>query len=396
MAQQKKGDRATGPLLVDGRWKYRYPAEGYPGYWLVSFWVAGPDGKPKQSSKRHPFTDPGEEAAELARAQAMVDELNCAAKLAAGTTIGDAIDHYPAYLAAGDDKLELEPKSKGAIKTDVYRLKSFFDEASRTLPVADLTEADCRARYEAIKASLKFDTVYGTMSVVKKFLAWCVRQRWARANVAEGIRAKGQKNDGGKGKKQLNFDHLAKWQEKAFELAEQGDDSAVAALLTIHSGLRESLIVSRRVGDVDMEGAVLWVREAQPNRTKRVPSMNCILEERLWAPLLSLTLGRDGKEWLFAGERTRLTGHRHRDWVTDNIRRICRLAGVPDDTHAHGMRGAGMSLENASGEFLAKIQARKGHGMGSAVTRRAYLSAESIAKRRQRNTMMALAGGKAS
>lgn len=390
MAQQKKGDRAKGPIFAGGEWKYRYPKIGYPAYWQVVIFDAHTG---KATSKKLPFTDEGSEATMLAQAQGQVDELNCTAKLAAGTTVGDAMDFYPRYLASPDD--DSDPQSPGAIKTVMFRLRGIFDERLRAMPIADLTEADCRAAYEALKARRAFDTVFGSVGQAKKFLRWCVAKKWARANPMQGLKAKGTKNDGGKGKKQLNFNELAKWKECAFDLAEKGDVGAVAALLPLYTMLRATMIVTRRVGDVDMQGALVLVRDKQPNRTKKVPEMNCIEEERLWPILQSLTLGRSSGEWLFAGERTRQTGHRDRSWVKEQIRRVCRLAGVREDTHTHGMRGAAISAATMSGDFLERIQARAGHAPGSDVMRRAYQSAESISKRRQRATMAAIAGGRA-
>lgn len=392
MAQEKKGDRAKGPIFVDGEWKYRYPKTGYPAYWQVVIFDVRPD-KKKTTTKKYPFTDEPTEVEALAKAHGQVDEMNCAAKLAAGTTIADAMEFYPKYLAEPDGADD-EPMSPGAIRTVMFRLRNVFDERLRALPITDLTEADCRAAYELLKSRRAFDTVFGAIGQAKKFLRWCVAKKWARANPMEAIRAKGTKNDGGKGKKQLGFNELAKWKEVAFDLAEKGDVGAVAALLPLYTMLRATMIVTRRVGDVDMQGALVWVRDKQPNRTKRVPEMNCIEEERIWPILHSLTLGRGAGEWLFAGERTRKTGHRDRSWVKEQIQRVCRLAGVSEDTHTHGMRGAAISAATMSGEFLERIQKRAGHAAGSDVTRRAYQSAESISKRRQRATMAALAGGK--
>lgn len=398
MAQQKKGNRAKGPVFVDGEWKYRYPKTGFPAYFQIAYFDIV-DGKPKPTTEKLPFTDEASEALALARAQDKVASYNCEMTLAAGTTIGDGIEAYPKALVAGYDapgtKTGIrEPLGDESITTEIHRLEAFFDDELLVLPVADLTAAQCQARYEVLRAEQAFDTVYYTMGVARRFLQWCVIRKWARENVMIGVRARGRKKHGGKGKHQLNFDDLAKWNAKAIELAEDGDVGAAAALLC--SIFRAEVIVTRRVGDIDLNGAVIHVRDKERNRTKGVPELACIEDERLWPILMSLTLGRDKTAWLFPGERVRVTGHRRREWVTEQVKRICREAGVSEETHAHGMRGAAASAATMNGEFLMKVQAQMGHTPGSAVMGRSYQTAESIARRRQKHLMMAMAGGKAS
>jgi integrase len=390
-SKRKDIDRATGP--------YRY-ADRY----AVKRISADPTEKPKY--RTFPFGSPATEAAAKAEAQAYVDRLNEAARLAQGVTIEEAIVAFEARLRA-------KGRVTGTVHTLLFRLRNFFPADVKRMAVSALDRPYCEQLFHEMATRPDArpgregqlpaaDTALNTLAVARQLLTFCVQQKWARSNPLGEAREPGrfrpedagERNPGGKGKKQLKFDHLEIWEAKAFELAEDGDDGAAAGLIAYKIGLRATKIVTRQAKHVDMDGALLRVPREGPVRTKRTPELILIEDERLRPILASLAKDKSPDDWLFPGERTRLTGHRDRNWVADQIQRVCRLAGVPEDTHAQGMRGVSMSLDYMDGKALATIQEQRGHRQGSDVTQRSYLTAEAIQRRRQRRLMEVIGGGK--
>lgn len=466
MAQRRKGDRAMA---------YRYPKAVlgrpplYPGYFLVV--TIGADGKRIQ--KKYAFTTPAEE--QVARQDAEDDArvTNEEAEIAQGMTVEQAMDAYPERLR--------KKNRQRTIETNMNQLRNMFPEVVRMLPdkrivpatscsggkviyprrmpVADLTEPFCIALYEHLcsrpgRGGLlqAVDTTLNSLKTARRLLNFCVERKWARSNPLRAFRPEGERNPGGKGKKQLNFEALSKWEAKAYELAEAGDEGAAAGLIALKLALRASVVVSRRASHIDLGGAILRVpAEGRANRTKRAPEIIPVMDVRLRPILASLKVGKELADgWLFPASggagpgRRRFTedtrqvilaeydqaiasgeggesvlirhavttamicvwrrraprpidfalGHRNRAWLAEQIRRVCRAAGVSEDTHAHGMRGASASLDHIDGKTLAEIQMWLGHQHGSSVTEAAYLTADAIHRRRQRALMQAVPGGK--
>jgi integrase len=388
MPSRKPIDRALGP--------YRYPTH----YMTVRIAadVTGPRGR---EVRNFPFASATSEPDARAAAQRYVDRLNENARLAQGVTVEEAIESYTVRLRK---KLRA-----GTVATALFRLHNFFPIDARRAPVSALDRPHCETLYAEMSVRPDkrgnppaTDTALNTLSVARKFLDYCVESKWARSNALGQAREPSRfrpdaadRNPGGKGKKQLNFDALAPWEAKAYELAEAGDEGAAAGLIALKLGLRATMIVTRRTSHVDLEGAILRVpREGPANRTKRAPEIIPVMDERLRPILASLKADRPADAWLFPGDRTRLTGHRDRNWVAEQIRRVARLAGVPDDTHAHGMRGASASLDHIDGKTLAEIQLWLGQRQGGGVLKGSYLTADAIARNRQRKLMRVIPGEK--
>jgi len=380
MARRNPTDRALGPYR-DVRRKPHYRVV------IVPAEVVGSRGRETFS---FPFTGPADEAAARAEAEQFIVDFNSRAKLNAGVTVEEALLAY--------ERDHVKALTGGTIRTNLFRLRAFF-RGSLSAPVSAIDLPHCERLFAELAARQAPDTALNTLSVARKFLTYCVRQRWIRANPLDGWRPEpesiGQRNPGGKGMKQLSFDHLAIWERKAFDLAEAGDRGAAASLIAFKLSLRASKIVDRQAKHVDMNGALLRVPRTGPqNRKKRHPELIPVEDERLRPVLASLAHGLAPDDWLFPAERRRVTGHRDRYWVAQQVKRICRAAGVPEDTHAHGMRGVSMSLELIDGRTLATIQQQAGHDHGSAVTEGSYITAEAIARARQRKLLKALKGGK--
>jgi hypothetical protein len=74
------------------------------------------------------------------------------------------------------------------------------------------------------------------------------------------------------GKPQLRIDESRRWLRVALQLADEGEEGAVAAMMTLLMNMRCSEIVNRIARDVDDEGRVLWIS---------APSRRCEPAQRL-------------------------------------------------------------------------------------------------------------------
>lgn len=493
MPQHKKGDRALGPT-VENPDLYRSPAikpgrpRRYPGYFAV---VVIPADDPARQVTKYRFTSPATEAARRAEAMKDVADFNAGAELAAGVTVENALLEYPERLRkVGDGRSKKKRKNgRRTIETKMGQLEHVFPAAAKLLPdgslvpaksdgpgkviypralaVSDLDVPFCRRLYDLLRATPgarktlpAADTVLNSWDAGRRFLDFCVERKWARSNpflLVETDLSPADRNKGGKGKKQLGFDDLDKFVAKAYELAEEGDEGAVAALIALFLGIRASQIVAIKAKDIDLGGCILHVDHQ--TATKSTRKMNPVREERLSLLLLRLKGDKVGDEWAFPAtgrvgrgrrqftdtERKHIlaeyseavgrregkdvlakydidaamifvwrrrpetavpatlpallparppivTGHRDRSWVAAQVKRVCRLAGVPEDTHAHGMRGTSASLDTLDGRTLAEIQQRLSHRQGSAVTDDCYIADGAKSQGRQAKLGQILGG----
>jgi integrase len=109
-------------------------------------------------------------------------------------------------------------------------------------------------------------------------------------------------------------------------LADDREEGASAALLSLVMGMRANEIVSRVVRDLDDEGKLLWIPDSKTEAGRRTLQVPELLQLRL----RGLAEGKAPEAKIF--------GHHWRDWVRKWVARICEAAGVPKVT-AHGMRG---------------------------------------------------------
>jgi integrase len=143
------------------------------------------------------------------------------------------------------------------------------------------------------------------------------------------------------------------------ELANEGDVGAVAAMLTLGSGLRASEVCNIRGRDIDDTfgpGDTLWIDDSKTKAGLREvevpPELSPFLLE------LARTSGPDGK----------IFGNHWRDWPRLQVHRICRLVGIAE-VSAHSMRGFYASRKLRDGEALEDVARDIGHEEGSTTTR---------------------------
>lgn len=286
------------------------------------------------------------------------------------------VDHTTA-TALEEYKRHLEAKGTQSQSIDVteWAIDQFFPSA---LPLQLLSGKRCAALYEDLrtrpskrtKKPLAADTHRNVLAQAKSFLEWCVGRGWMRENPLTGVAGIGKRRPRGKslGKagNTLRVREARAWYAKALELADGGDQGAIAALVALLLGLRAGEIVSRRVEDLDEDQApadLLWIpcsKTPAGRRTLEVP-------EALRALLVACCEGKAPASYLFETE----DGKAHwRDWIIGNVRRICVLAKVPEVT-AHAMRGMLATLAGERGLAGHLIAATLGHE-DERTTRHAY------------------------
>lgn len=309
-----------------------------------------------------------EEAERLKRA--LIRELEAQEQL----TIGSALEQYESHLAV------VKGNKSGSIKVTISRLRDFFPD--REVALRDLTPKAAAALYQRLTSEkrpgtgrpLAPDTHRNSLSQAKTFLKWCVEAGFLSQNPLQHVTGQGRRR---RGKAQLGIDESRKFSHTALQLAEDGDDGALAVLVLLYVGLRSTELVSLLVRDLDDRGRVLWVRDApqaavshlKTPAAQRGPSVPKMLQPLL----LELAKGRPALAPLF--------GKHWRDWPRKQVARVCKLAGVPRVT-AHGLRGLKSTLALLAGENPEIVARSLGH-RSSRVTMASYAAPGTKARMEQ-------------
>jgi integrase len=267
-------------------------------------------------------------------------------------TTKTALEKYKKHLEAKENKPD-------SIRQTLWVIGLFFPEPLRLDTInpkrAQRLYDEMRERpTERTGKPPSVDTHRGGLAQVKTFLSWCIEQGWLRgSNPFADVKGVGKRRPRGKslGKSgnELRVKETRRWYEKAVELAEEDDEGAIAALVALLLGMRATEIVTRKVADLDDDeasGDLLWIpcaKTAAGVRTLEVP-------EVLRPYLLACAEGKAADRYLFECNREQdPIGKRHdRDWVRDQVHRVCDLAGVPRVT-AHAMRGQLATLSKERG-----------------------------------------------
>ncbi len=265
--------------------------------------------------------------------------------------------------------------------------------------LATLTPKRCATIYESVRTTPTkltgkppaVDTHRNALGQTKSFLAWCVLRGWIRENPLGSVAGIGRRRPRGKslGKdgNTLRVKEARAWYVAALELACNRDDGASAALVALLLGMRASEIVSVRVGDLDEDqapGDLLWIpcsKTPAGRRTLEVP-------EVLRAVLVACCDQKPASGYLFAREDG---GPHCRDWIRNNVQRVCRAAGVPSVT-AHAMRGLLATITAERGLAGHLIAATLGHE-SEAITMSAYAAPGSAKAGVNRRGLTVLTGG---
>lgn len=368
MGRKKLGARARGP----------YPKNG--GY--VVYEYSGGTGNPE--SIHFDAESDAETYVKLFNAKLLV----------ADATTETALEAHERHLREIDS-------SKETITHRRWGVRVFYP---KPMPLFGLRPLLIAARYDEIIALMKPgkegdepEPFYsaashrGALAELKVFLNWCVAQKWLPENPANDIKPKGKVR---KRKQQLRFDSTRVWFDCACKLAGQGDEGAVAALLSLGMALRVTEIVTRKVGSLDRAECAcdtLWLDERE--LLKSDAAERCLEVPPFLRPFLeALTRGRPAGEWLFPSKTRagRRPTHRNRKWVLNQVQRICALSGVEKVT-AHGMRGRFATL--ARRHLAPGIEGYIAH-TDLSVTDGSYAALGSAAAGEREEVLKLLQGGK--
>ncbi len=324
-------------------------------------------------------------------ADAVAKELREEINEVTSKTIDQAIVAYGVYMREDKGNKEL------SVKDTQQRLHRFF--AGPTLLLGSVTKKECERLYEKLRTTLvkrgkaenapmvplAVATHRHILLESRSFLRWCLKQGWLKMNPLDGVEGKGKRK---RGKPQLTIDELRVWVTKALELAQAGDDGALAALMAPLMGPRASEITRRLVRDIDDDGRIFRISDAKTEAGERQVEIPEILR-----PLIAEHIkGRKADEWLFT-TRGKEKGPHWRDWPRENVQRICRLAGLPSVT-AHGMRGSHATLAVQAGIASHLVAAQLGHTSFDNVTAKNYAQPAAVKNATARAAMKVLDGGR--
>lgn len=351
MGRPKKTDpRALGPYRCGKRWQ------------LV---LVGPDGRRKNEffpTKR----------AALAAQRGAAEEAQRKVK-----TTAEALDEFCAA------KLE-EGRKDGTVATYRYAVQAMFPSP---IPLWALTPNAVQRQYRALHDEVAPTTHRGYLSQTRTFLGWCVEQGYLAVNPAAEVKGVGAK---AKGKQQLRVSELQIWDSTAHGLAAEGDEGAVAALFALWLAERATEIVTARACHVfarERPGDTIEIPDSKTRAGIRILEIAVPLSDYVAA----LCEGKRPGDYLWPAQRGE-TGHHYRDWVRDQVHRVCDLAGVPR-VCAHAMRGAHATLGALRGDTSHALARQLGHE-NPLVTVEHYARPGSFDGARQRAALTVLRGGK--
>lgn len=312
-------------------------------------------------------------------------------------TVDEAIDAYRDHLAQKGNK-------SASLTETPRRLRQFFgphlDDALEVL-----TPPTCRKLYKRLTETkrtksgpkgtrvetdqpLSVDTCRNILLEARSFAKWCSSRNWLRGeNPLAKVEGVGKRRHG---KPQLRIDDARVWTEKAMELAQAGDDGALAGLMTLFMANRASEITTRRVGDVDDGGALLWIEEGKTDKSNGAVS----IPDELQPLIRERAKGRDRDAYLFPAEPAEDGTQRPhwRDWPRENIRRICRLVDVPE-VGAHSMRGLHSTLAFERGA-VGNLVAESLRHTDESITKTSYAKKGAVRRGEQKRALQVLAGGR--
>lgn len=279
-------------------------------------------------------------------------------------TTKTALDLYKKHLETAGNKPD-------SIRQTIWIVSLFFHEP---ILLALLTPKRCQSLYDDFRTRPlartekppSVDTHRSALAQTKTFLDWCRSQGFMKGeNPLAEVEGVGKRRPRGKSLGQsgteLRVKETRAWYTKALELADNDDEGAIAALVALLLGMRASEIVSRKVADLDDDeapGDLLWIpcsKTPAGRRTLEVP-------EVLRPLLVACAEGKAPDRYLFECEREQdPIGKPHvRDWIRDQVHRICDAAKVPRVT-AHAMRGQLATLTKERGLAGHLVAATLGH-----------------------------------
>ena len=291
-----------------------------------------------------PMADTPTRAEQLA--QRYVDGIHAAHPV----TVGEAIKEYRGHQGLKGNKPD-------SIDNTTTKLRRFFAPVLRS-PIVRMTRTRVAGLYEDLRTvpssrtgkPLAADSHRNILAESKTFLAWCVERRWLGGNPLTSAKGVGRRRHG---KPQLRIDEGRKLRDVCHRLAMAGEDGPIAVLMGMLMGMRAGEIVSRTVRDLDDGGRLLWIPDSKTDAGRRAIEV----PDELRPYLQRRTMNKPHDALIFSAKR----GGKHwRDWVAEETRRLCKLAGVPI-VCAHSLRGFMATVAVQAGGASHLVVATLGH-----------------------------------
>ena len=123
-------------------------------------------------------------------------------------------------------------------------------------------------------------------------------------------------------------------------------------MLMYSSGLRLSELLNLKVGDLEVEEKIGWVRKGKGAKDRLF-----LLSTKLIEELKEYVAGKEDSDFIFAGRDGRMTPRN----VQKIIKRAIKVAGIEKDVHPHSLRHSLGTHLLEDGIDIRKIQILLGH-----------------------------------
>ncbi len=249
------------------------------------------------------------------------------------------------------------------------------------LAIRALTPNRAEARYLELAPTCAAASHRVALRRARAAWKWAVKRGMAKLNPWADVEPVGKPN---RGKPQLTDDETKRLIATCLSVA-MTDDRALAILVLIFTGVRNSEARKRVVRDVDGGGTRLIVSRAKTAAGNRAPKIPAVIQ----AAMLVRCQGRDPDAPLL---RDTLGKQPHQDWINVALRAFCERARVPSVV-PHALRGAFATFAYESDVAADAVAAHLGHA-SPATTEAHYAKAEAVADARQERRLGVIMGGK--
>ena len=229
------------------------------------------------------------------------------------------------------------------------------------------------------------DTVRNELAELRTFATWLVGQRYLRRSPVEDLKATGRRSQG---KAQLRRIEARAYVAAALTLPAEQRWGALAPLIL---GLRAEELLGLRVKDLDEdEDGRLLVLVAREGGKTRAARRELRVPEMLEGVARELAAGQAQGSYLLRSPGAS-AGRRTRTWLLKLVKRICRVAQVPE-VCPHGLRGTRATLALEAGAGADALARELGHE-GPGITRAAYAAPGAEEGPRTERVLRVVAGG---
>lgn len=142
-------------------------------------------------------------------------------------------------------------------------------------------------------------------------------------------------------------------------------------MLLYSSGLRLSEMLNLKVGDLELEGKIGWVRSGKGSKDRLF-----LLSEKFIEAIKGYVQDKEDSDYIFTGRNGRMTPRN----VQKMIKRSIKTAGIEKDVHPHSLRHSLGTHLLEDGVDIRKIQILLGHANLSTTQIYTHVTTEELKK----------------